>query len=277
MGTPVARPRALGVAGLSNARDLGGLPAADGSRVARHRVYRAELLVYSGQDSIHSSWEQTNAGDLASLGVRTVLDLRSAHEAAATPSAWQEATGATDARSFPIDDGGLGAARDYVDMLLTRRLASFGERHLGEHYSAVLEDRAETLGAAVSVVADGGPVLIHCTEGKDRTGLLVAVILGALGAPSEAIVEDYALSGAWRPDRALAYSPHFEEAGVPLASYRGLYESPPEAMRMALEGVLERYGSMSSYLTERAGVGDHVLARLREALLEPDVPQTGPR
>lgn len=255
--------------GLFNARDMGGLPAARGRVIAAGRLYRAEVLTHLGARDIHSTWDAADSAALASLGVRTVVDLRGVEEAESTPSAWAEATGAERALAFPIHDGGHGAARDFVDMLMTRRLDRFSPEHLGGHYVAILEDRAETFGDAFVAVADGAPALIHCTEGKDRTGLLVALILGALGTPRDLIIDDYALTSQWRPDRALSYAPFFEAAGVPLESFRTLYESPAVAMAIALDHLRQEYGTIPEYLTGRAGVAPAAIGRLQDALLEP--------
>jgi protein-tyrosine phosphatase len=236
--------------------------------VARRRLYRAEVLMPSGGSGPYPSVDDIDISALTKLGVRTVLDLRSAGEVTITPSAWADATGADRMLALPIDDGGHGAARDYVDMLVTGRLERFEPEHLGRHYIAVLEARGETFGRAVDAIAEGAPALVHCTEGKDRTGLVIAVVLGALGTPVRDIVSDYALTGLWRPDRALAYAPYFAAAGVALENYRVLYESPAIAMHMALEHLHREYGTVAEYLRRRGRVMDATLVQLRESLLD---------
>jgi protein-tyrosine phosphatase len=264
----------LTVAGLTNARDLGGLPAADGRTIPRGRVFRAEVLTGPDDDSIYPRWNDDNAAAIADLGIRTVVDLRGETEALVTVSHWAEATGGS-RHGFPIHDGGHGAARDYVDMLLTGRMSAFRGVDMGEHYIAILEDRATVFAGALDVIADGTPALIHCTEGKDRTGLLVALLLGAVGTSAEHIVEDYALTGIWRPDRARAYASLFEAAGVDYENFRTLYESPAVAMRMTLEHLESAYGGVLGYLTHRAGASSDLVPRLRRALLRDDVPGSG--
>jgi protein-tyrosine phosphatase len=269
MVADAARHRSLGLRGLSNARDLGGLPAAGGREIAFRRLYRAELLVGPEAEGISSRWMEEDGPGLIGLGVRTVIDLRGGREAGAAPSAWAEATGADRVLSFPIEDGGHGAARDYVDMLLTGRLKQFTGEHLGDHYVNVLEAKAETFAEAVCAIAEGSPTLIHCTEGKDRTGLLVALVLGALGTPDADIIEDYALTSLWRPDRAAAYAPPFEDAGLSLEDFRVLYESPASAMRRALTHLTTEYGGVRDYLRERGGMPEVALTQLSSTLLEP--------
>jgi protein-tyrosine phosphatase len=144
---------------------------------------------------------------------------------------------------------------------------AFFAEDLGGHYITVIEARAHTFGQAVTAIAEGVPALVHCTEGKDRTGLLVALVMSAAGVLADPIVEDYALTGQWRPDRALAYASHFEAAGVPLESFRVLYESPAVAMRMALDHLRAEYGTVTNYLTSRAGVTEDAIQRLRACLV----------
>ena len=263
------RSRSLPVKGLFNARDLGGLPAADGSVIAPARLFRSEVLVSPEEPGIHSKWVLDDSPSLVALGVRTVIDLRGVDEAHETPSAWAQATGARAALCFPIHDGGHGAPRDFVNMLITGELERFAPEDLGRHYIAILSGRARTFGAAISAIAAGAPALIHCTEGKDRTGILVALILDALGTPHADIVDDYVLTSALRPDRALAYAPHFASANVPLESFRVLYEAPAVAMTMALDYLAAHDGGVCGYLINDAEVSVDTIQRLREELLIP--------
>ena len=168
---------------------------------------------------------------------------------------------------FPIDDGSEGAARDYVGMLLGGQLAAFTVDDLAEHYVAVLDARAGTFAAAAAAIASGSPALIHCTEGKDRTGLLVAVILSALGTPHAHIVADYHLSDEQKPGRARGYGGRFDEAGLAYENYRVLYQSPARAMEVALQHLERRYGGGERYLVEAGGMTAPTMAGLKAALL----------
>jgi len=137
-------------------------------------------------------------------------------------------------------------------------------------YDFLLRERGAALTEAVAAIADApGPALVHCTAGKDRTGLVVALALAAAGHSDAEIVADYARSGAVvRPHRTR----HAETAlhGLNLTadaharSLRLHLDSPPEAMRHAL-ATLTALGGPVTYL-RRHGLTTDQLAALRENL-----------
>jgi protein-tyrosine phosphatase len=262
--TPVATHVSL--PGTSNLRDLGGTPV--GERVvAPRRLYRAEALVAGDGPTLCSIWNPGNGTAYRALGVRTVLDLRSAAEAVRERSAWPSATEA-DYVALPIDEGGEGDTNYVADIRAGRR-SRFTADDMADYYSLTLRRRGAEFAAGVRVIADADrlPVLVHCAAGKDRTGLLVALVLEALGAEREVVVADYALTGALRPDRVLAYAHLFEGTGVDLTDVALLFDSPAEAMSTALERLDAEFGSVAGYLTRACGLELDVLTALRANLL----------
>jgi len=102
----------LRVGATTNLRDLGGVPTADGRVIGRGLVYRAEALVLPGASTTCAIWDAKHADAYQALGIRTVLDLRSAAEQERAPSAWPLATGAEHV-AIPVEEGGEGDT-DYV-------------------------------------------------------------------------------------------------------------------------------------------------------------------
>lgn len=166
---------------------------------------------------------------LRALGVQRIIDLREAEER--TPHD----------HTLPV----AGHALYGSPPPLTGRLEDI--------YAGLLRDRGHALTAAVAAIAETeGPVLIHCTAGKDRTGLVAALAQRAVGISSDDVVADYALSGpAVRPVRAaaaedaVAHSDAVERA----ESLRLHLDSPPEAMRFALD-LIEDRGGAAQYLLD---------------------------
>lgn len=245
------RPR-LARDGIFNVRDLGGLVAGDGRQIASGRLVRA--------DALHRA--RSTADDLRRYGVARVLDLRDQRE--------REEEGVLDSPGIevvhlPVLDPTFEWVDDThedFDTLLAHRyqviLGSFSDRF------------ASAVDAVIEVVAahDAGAVAYHCAVGKDRTGLLTALLLGVLGVPDETVIADYTRSGAavavqvswlW----SMGY-PAGQVADEQLAS--GLWSARPETMRRTLDWLADEYGGAAPYMRS-AGVGDDQIDALRRALL----------
>jgi hypothetical protein len=133
---------------------------------------------------------------------------------------------------------------------------------LEESYETMILTRGQELTAAVAAIADSpGPVLVHCTTGKDRTGLVVALALLAGGLPEEDIVDDYALSAtdvgvarrSWAETALRALGLGDEEYAAALRLHLG---SPSSAIRHALH-ILTRFGGAEAYLLRHGLTVDH--------------------
>jgi protein tyrosine/serine phosphatase len=198
-----AGERLLALEGSVNFRDLGGWRTPDGRRVRAGRLFRSDALHHlSGADVVRLR---------DGVGVRTLIDLRGSHEIAA------EGRGPLAAppvayHHLPFFDG----PRDRRDEAPAGGLA--------EIYFQMLRFARAPIGRALeTLAASPGAAVFHCAAGKDRTGVLAAVVLGALGVRDEDIVEDY----AWTR-RAL---PRILERLRASESYRYVFtELPPETL-----------------------------------------------
>ena len=235
--------RRLNWAALLNARDLGGLPTTAGGTRFR-AVVRSDTL---------RRLREAGRAALLAYGVRTIVDLRSHTEVRAAPSPLRDHAGY---RNLPfIDEAGLAA------------LASFDTA--ADTYLWQLESQAVRVAAVLRAVAEAPPggVLVHCVAGKDRTGMVVALLLTVAGVAREAVAEDYGLSAeglALMLEEALAAEP---DSGQ-WARLRRAYTARPEAMARLLADLDSRYGGVDGYL-ERAGLGAETLRRLRRRLTSP--------
>ncbi|WP_309128103.1 tyrosine-protein phosphatase [Microbacterium sp.] len=232
---------ALSIPGVANLRDVGGLPAG-ASRV------RAGVLLRSG----NLARLRPEGEEILRARVRHVIDLRDDTEVLAEPSAL---TGVRTTR-IPLFLG--SAASFFAD-----------DMSLEGMYRHLVDDAADRLVAAIRIIAAGEPTLVHCTVGKDRTGVTVALALSAVGVDREAVIDDYALTASQMPaERTKAivdyFRTHMPDArhAIELAT-----ESPAPVMRRLLAGIDQRHGSIAGYL-RAMGMTDAELDALGRALLE---------
>jgi protein-tyrosine phosphatase len=117
------------------------------------------------------------------------------------------------------------------------------------------------------IASDGsGPLVFHCAAGKDRTGLMAALVLSLLGVGEEDVVADYALTGL--ATERLVADWQAANPGRPL-EWHGYGQAPAEAMRLLLAELTARYGSVRRYAGTRLGADEELVAALRERLLLP--------
>lgn len=237
------------VEGTANFRDIAASPGPGASRLRPGVFYRSDAL---------GSVSERGLEQFRSLGVSTVVDLRALEEATLAPDLVPDGL---EAVSVPL----LQGRQDTPTGLDLTRLPAL--THL---YASMLKNNAGDLVRIVQTVAHTpGATLVHCTAGKDRTGLSTALMLSAIGVDPETIVADYALtesrlSGAWEQAHLQRMAAHGIEVTDDLR--RLLVASPPEAMEATLQVLDSGYGGGYAYLRD-AGMADAELTRLADKLL----------
>lgn len=243
--------RHIEFANLCNFRDVGGYAAKDGRTVRWQRLYRADSLGWLAGDDLAA---------FRALRVRTVLDLR--HSSEIERGGRVPETEGLSYLNLPVEGRrwDVSAFREEVGVA----------RYLADRYLEVTEDGVGNLRAAVETVAreDSAPVVIHCAAGKDRTGLLTALILSLAGVGEDDIVADYALTGL-ATERFIAdwRKRHPEDPIWP-----GFGLAPAEAMRLFLADLSARHGSIERYVSQVLQVDRGTIAELRENLLTEKIP-----
>ncbi len=234
---------------LLNARDLGGLPAAQGT-VTRGAIVRSDSLY------------RLNAAGRASLvahGVRTVVDMRTAEEVSAKPYRFDAQSGVRVAHIAQQTGEMWQAVRRSTSSALGVDRVAFD--------TTMLELARSRFAMIAESIADApaGGVLIHCEAGKDRTGLMTMLLLDLVGTPDDAIAADYALT-------AVGLAPLFADliAKAETPERRARLEEEartrPEVMR-AIHAVLRRrYGGAEAYLLG-GGASSAALERIRARML----------
>lgn len=234
-----------GPAGVVNFRDLGGYPACDGMRVAYGRVFRSSSL----QDIDEAGCRFL----LQDLRLRTIIDLRGLDE---------------------IEQAGIGPlqqrpVRYEVLPLVSEAVVLPGQAgDLVERYRKYLEPFGwAAVARALSLISDRSthPVLIHCSAGKDRTGVVVALLLSCLGVARDDVIREYCVSAQNRLSVAqfLRRRPGYAE----LSDDDELLDARPEVIQRFLS-LFERDGGLLPWMLA-SGLAEQTVQRLRTTLLMP--------
>jgi protein-tyrosine phosphatase len=247
--------------GVVNARDLGGLPAGQG-RIARYALLRSDNL----QDLSPADVERL----VDDIGLTTVIDLRSTAELESEgPSPLDRVAEVEHLHLSVLPE--VGKRTDVVaDALLLKRerdASRYPDDVMCGHYLGYLEDRPESVASAVRAIADApGAALVHCAAGKDRTGVVIALALSAVGVPPEEVIADYAATDEKIEAilRRLMGSRTYEEDLKKGTIDR--HRPRAETMKAFLEQVQERYGGVVQWLAGH-GFGQDDLRRLRAKLV----------
>ncbi|HEY7226149.1 MAG TPA: tyrosine-protein phosphatase [Micromonosporaceae bacterium] len=224
---------------LYNFRDLGGYLTSDGRTVAWQRLFRSDDL---------GRLAKVDHDRFAALGIRTVVDLRRPQEVA----------------EFGRVPQLTGLTYHHLHLLHPRweprEFADVAERtaYLVERYGEMSAAGGEAIGAALRLIAQAqaAPLVVHCIAGKDRTGIISALVLSLLGVPDETIATDYALSDhsetAYRRSRDMPSAP--------------FTVAPAAAMLTFLQGLRAEHGSVEGYV-DSIGVTARDVAAMRAHLL----------
>ena len=238
-----------------NTRDLGGLPT-------RRGLTRTGVAVRS--DNVASL---TPAGRQAMIdyGITTVIDLRSESEVKGAPGPpFSEFQSTSPLSTVDGADGGgpvflhLALIDDATAPILNQAPT------MPERYALMLDRRQEALGVIFEGIASAdGPVLFHCFAGKDRTGLVAALLLSVAGVDPEAIGADYAetdiqLAGKYEEWLAKATPER-------LATMRDELRCPPEWILSTLDHLERKWGGVEAYL-EAAGVSPETINLVQSKL-----------
>ncbi|HEV2140632.1 MAG TPA: tyrosine-protein phosphatase [Candidatus Dormibacteraeota bacterium] len=237
-----------------NTRDLGGLPT-------RHGLTRPGVAVRS--DNVASL---TPAGrqSMIDYGITTVIDLRSESEVKGAPGPPFSEFQSTSALS-PLDGTPDGPVFLHLPLIDDATAPILNQAPtMPERYALMLDHRQEALAAILDGIASAdGPVLFHCFAGKDRTGLVAAVLLSVAGVDPDAIGADYAETDIQLASR---YEEWLAKASPErLATMRDELRCPPEWILSTLDHLERKWGGVEAYL-EAGGLSADIITRLQSKL-----------
>ena len=243
------KPRQLNWPNCYNVRDLGGLSTTDGGTTQFGRIIRSDMPLRLTNEGRKMMWD---------YGVRTILDLRTPWQAVKEPS---NVAQQVDAPRFPTH---INISIETYKPEISTEIIDAGTREAV--YCIMLDgypEQIKLIMEAIATARDGG-VLVHCHAGKDRTGVVSALLLGLAGIPHAEICLDYAQSQAclWPLWEEIVE----REGGVTDANFFFKPETPVEAMQYVLDHLGRTYGGVLPYL-QATGVSEVTVDQVRQRLL----------
>lgn len=253
--------------GQPNFRDLGGLKTADGRTVKPGLIYRSgELSRLSDQDIT----------TLQELGIKTVVDFRSEEEVE-----WNgedRLPAGANYVALRLQPGNLGPV--LYSAVATGDASLLPDNVLADANRANIREATAQMSGLFNALSDPAnlPLVLHCTHGKDRTGVASAVVLMALGVPPELAKKDYLQSNDYRQEEneelmaelsgTIVANQGAASSPEDLAKFKALLYLEPSFFEAILDEIEKQYGSLESYLEDSLGIGAAQVKDLRDRLTE---------
>ena len=247
--------RNINIPGIQNFRDLGGYPS-----YPHHKFVRWGMLYRSGEIN---RLRKGSLKKLKNLGIRTIIDLRSPEEKIELSKSLEKNFSVV---SIPIATGNMEQIINGVQDRSIRsdtvyRIVERMNRELITKYAAQYRKLFDLL-----LNEDNYPVVIHCSSGKGRTGIVSALILACLDVNEDKIMEDYRLSNDYfNIPRATRYA-----YNLPIRSQEAittLFSAREDFLNAAKEEAERQYGDIKTYLREGIGLSKQEMKHLRNILL----------
>eukprot|EP01006_Ploeotia_vitrea_P021534 TRINITY_DN53932_c0_g1_i1.p2 TRINITY_DN53932_c0_g1~~TRINITY_DN53932_c0_g1_i1.p2 ORF type:complete len:321 (+),score=40.20 TRINITY_DN53932_c0_g1_i1:37-999(+) len=248
------------VDGAYNFRDLGGYVTKDGSKKVR------KGLVFRSSD--FSSLKEKGHQDLNDIGIKTVIDLRQTKEVNRQPNKLPDSI---QQQHLPI----------YDDDKAKHKMMMFGTvffarariiKLFREMYTFFLDTKSDGFANTFRAIAEEEklPLVFHCSAGKDRTGLVAAILLSLLGVPDDMIINEYSQTNKTFPTLFDWFTANgsMKKIGVPDEHAAWLFVANPVWIENALKHLQSEFGGAEEYLLS-LGVTEAEVKSIREKLLVP--------
>jgi protein-tyrosine phosphatase len=236
-----AAPRAIFLQGAINFRDLGGYLTNDAKQVKWGKIYRSADI---------SKLTDKDVDVLASLNVKMVCDLRGEKEVETAPDKQIPGSNRILLSAGSENIGGAGSFMKYMTspQRADSMMRSFYTRtdHLKAKYKPVFDQ--------LLALETDKALMIHCTAGKDRTGVGAALILYALGVNEETIIKDYELTNQYRKELNEQTVKLMTAQGVPENSARSMMAAKAEYLNAAFDAIKKQFGSVDLFLEKEIGL-----------------------
>ena len=244
-----------------NFRDVGGIRTADGKQIKWGRIYRSGKL---------EKLKPQEFDAMKALNIKTVVDLRTVGEVAHAPDNIPSNEG-MDWVHIPISgitDEELEQTNKEIRKQSAEEFDGAGkmETVMARFADQGVEDFAKIFRLLLD--DDESSLVYHCSAGKDRTGLLTALILSSLGVPEEVIMKEYLLSNYYRYDKIERNARLGARIlGIETAASRAIMDVRPNYLNASFGVIKSKYGSIQNYLQEGLGLSPQDLDRMKELYL----------
>jgi protein tyrosine/serine phosphatase len=241
--------RTLTFEAVFNFRDLGGYPAGEGRSVGWRRLFRA--------DALHRL-RPAEAEQVRRLGIATVIDLRTAEEVV-NRGRFSAEVAHVDYHHLPIFDVMPDWPEDDTQ----------SPGYLADRYAEMLETGRRSVATSLRLLAqrDAYPLVFHCAAGKDRTGLVSALVLSVCGVPDTSIVTDFAFTESRMPEIIARHTARAEQADADAEVAGQQYGAQAATMHAVLESLRDEHGSIEAYV-RTTGLTDAEIDAMRAALVQ---------
>ncbi|MBC1209806.1 tyrosine-protein phosphatase [Listeria booriae] len=252
--------RTIPLEGCFNFRDLGGYVNTAGKTVKWGKLYRSSLL---------TNITEKDKDTLEKLGVSWICDLRSTSEIAAKPT---PALAHIKNRHIPIGTAKNESTESQkIDIPDDHRVY---EPLMGESYRVFVQSKDGFREIFNDIIEkEEVPFLFHCTAGKDRTGVLGALLLKLLDIPENTILADYELTNQYADNilgemQGLVNAFSNSEKKIDLENFRPMAEARPAYLEIAFDEMQKEYGSVDAYLEKGIGITPSEKAKFQTMMLE---------
>ncbi|MBC2023126.1 tyrosine-protein phosphatase [Listeria booriae] len=252
--------RTIPLEGCFNFRDLGGYVNTAGKTVRWGKLYRSSLL---------TNITEKDKDTLEKLGVSWICDLRSTSEIAAKPT---PALAHIKNRHIPIGTAKNESTESQkIDIPDDHRVY---EPLMGESYRVFVQSKDGFREIFNDIIEkEEVPFLFHCTAGKDRTGVLGALLLKLLDVPENTILADYELTNQYADNilgemQGLVNAFSNSDKKIDLENFRPMAEARPAYLEIAFDEMQKEYGSVDAYLEKGIGITPSEKAKFQTMMLE---------
>ena len=247
---------------IQNVRDLGGLRTGHGREIAKGLLFRSANL--SGATEADSEKLKHTCH------LVKVIDLRTGMEKEQKPDVSMRGVIYVENPIFDVRVIGISHEKTKQDSQEKMPIPVMEDLY---RMMVTNESCRKNLGKAVQIVMthdfSEGSVLWHCTEGKDRCGLLSMVLLGALQVEREVIMEDYLLTNQVNGPKAELYYQQMRKAGkseAEAAAVKNVFLAKEAYLNAVFEAIEEQYPNMEAFLTEGLEIPWEVIVEFREKM-----------